>query len=38
MPRLAPTERFAVWGQGYGAFGRNAGDGNAPVAVFQPLP
>ena len=27
---VAPTtERFAVWGQGYGAFGRINGDGNA---------
>lgn len=28
MP-LPQTERFAVWGQGYGAWGRSDGDGNA---------
>jgi len=28
MP-LPQTERFAVWGQGYGSWGRSAGDGNA---------
>jgi fibronectin-binding autotransporter adhesin len=28
MPALS-TERFAVWGQGYGAWGRTGGDGNA---------
>ncbi len=29
MPRLAPAERFAVWGQGYGSWSRINGDGNA---------
>lgn len=29
MPRLPSTERFAVWGQGYGSWGRSDGDGNA---------
>ena len=30
MVAVAPTtERFAIWGQGYGAFGRINGDGNA---------
>ncbi|TCR65670.1 autotransporter domain-containing protein [Bosea sp. BK604] len=29
MPRLAPTERFAVWGQGYGSWGRTDTDRNA---------
>ncbi|WP_165923602.1 autotransporter domain-containing protein [Bosea sp. BK604] len=29
MPRLAPAERFAVWGQGYGAWGRTDTDRNA---------
>ncbi|MEZ2409005.1 autotransporter domain-containing protein, partial [Bosea sp. RCC_152_1] len=29
MPTLAPAERFAVWGQGYGAWGRTDSDGNA---------
>jgi outer membrane autotransporter protein len=28
MPALS-TERFAVWGQGHGAWGRTGGDGNA---------
>lgn len=28
MP-LPQAERFAVWGQGYGSWGRSAGDGNA---------
>jgi len=29
MPALPSPERFAVWGQGYGSWGRTDGDGNA---------
>jgi outer membrane autotransporter protein len=29
MPRPPSSERFAVWGQGYGSWGRTSGDGNA---------
>lgn len=29
LPRLPSAERFAVWGQGYGSWGRSDGDGNA---------
>ncbi len=29
LPRLPSAERFAVWGQGYGSFGRTRSDGNA---------
>lgn len=29
MPKLPSAERLAVWGQGYGAWGRSNGDGNA---------
>ncbi|HWK66476.1 MAG TPA: autotransporter domain-containing protein [Rhizobiaceae bacterium] len=29
MPRLAPSDHFAVWGQGYGSWGRTESDGNA---------
>lgn len=29
MPRLGFSDRFAVWGQGYGSWGRRDGDGNA---------
>ncbi|WP_186416874.1 autotransporter domain-containing protein, partial [Bosea sp. CS1GBMeth4] len=29
MPRLPAPERFSLWGQGYGAFGRTDSDGNA---------
>lgn len=29
MPKLASAERFAVWGQGYGAWSRSDGDRNA---------
>lgn len=29
MPRLGSADRFAVWGQGYGSWGRRDGDGNA---------
>ncbi|KRE16692.1 hypothetical protein ASE66_08685 [Bosea sp. Root483D1] len=29
MPRLPAAERFAVWGQGYGSWGRTSSDGNA---------
>ncbi|MGX1786919.1 autotransporter domain-containing protein [Bosea sp. NPDC055332] len=29
MPRPPSAERFAVWGQGYGAWGRTSSDGNA---------
>ncbi len=29
MPMLKPADRFAVWGQGYGYWGRTDSDGNA---------
>ncbi|CAN7500901.1 autotransporter domain-containing protein [Bosea sp. LjRoot90] len=29
MPKLPSAERFAIWGQGYGSWGRIDGDGNA---------
>ncbi|RYE75935.1 MAG: autotransporter outer membrane beta-barrel domain-containing protein, partial [Hyphomicrobiales bacterium] len=29
MPKLPSAERFAVWGQGYGSWGRTRSDGNA---------
>ena len=29
MPKPPSAERFAVWGQGYGSWGRTSGDGNA---------
>ncbi|WID97511.1 autotransporter domain-containing protein [Bosea vestrisii] len=29
MPKPPSAERFAVWGQGYGSWGRTASDGNA---------
>ncbi|MCP4563812.1 MAG: autotransporter domain-containing protein [Bosea sp.] len=29
LPKPPPAERFAVWGQGYGSWGRTSGDGNA---------
>ncbi|WP_436095183.1 autotransporter outer membrane beta-barrel domain-containing protein [Bosea sp. LjRoot237] len=29
MPSLKPTDRFAVWGQGYGYWGKTDSDGNA---------
>jgi len=29
MPRIGSADRFAVWGQGYGSWGRRDGDGNA---------
>lgn len=29
MPKLPSADRFAVWGQGYGSWGRTGSDGNA---------
>jgi outer membrane autotransporter protein len=29
LPKPPSAERFAVWGQGYGSWGRTSGDGNA---------
>jgi fibronectin-binding autotransporter adhesin len=29
MPTAVPADRFAVWGQGYGSWGRSDSDGNA---------